>query len=102
MARGIPVDIGTQTFSKKGDTTEFFKTMLAKYSPGDRVSDEDTAHLRGLLAHHKEAQRKIGIGIDHFEVMAAEFSTQCFCVVRTDGSRDDFSYHGCISSVKRT
>jgi len=99
MARGIPVDIGTQIFAKKGDASGFFKSMLAKYQPGDRVNDQDAAHLQGLLAHHEDGKEKIGSGVDHFEVMAAEFGSQCFCVVRTDGSRDDFSYHHCISNV---
>jgi hypothetical protein len=99
MPRGSPVDIGTQRFAKKGLATEFFKEMLGRYRPGDHVSAEDASHLSGLLAHHKEADEKIGSGVDHFEVMAAQFSTQCFCVVRTDGTRDDFSYHGCISNA---
>jgi hypothetical protein len=71
--------------------------MLNRYHPGDRVGDPDTVDLKSLLQLHTEAKRKIGAGIDHFEVMDGGFGTQCFKVVRVDGSSDDFSYGHCIT-----
>jgi hypothetical protein len=71
--------------------------MLNRYSPGERVSNEDANDLASLLERHPEGVEKIGVGIDHFEVQEADYSTQCFRVVRTDGTWARFSYHTCIA-----
>ena len=92
-----PFIIDTRNFSSKGDAHEFFKAMLNRYRPGDRVNSTDSADLAALLKHHTEHAAKVGTGIDHFEVMSNLFGTQSFEVVRTDGTRDDFSYKHCIT-----
>ena len=60
--------------------------MLNRYRPRQRVSDHDAADLAALLKRHSEYVEKVGVGIDHFEVMRAEFGTQCFRIVRIDGT----------------
>jgi len=97
---GKPFVTDVRTFEKKGDAREFFKTMLNRYKPGDRVSADDEKELRALLKHHTEYKAKMGPGIDHFEVMNADYGTQCFKIVRTDGTEDDFSYKHCITPKK--
>ncbi len=89
--------IDTRNFAKKGDAHAFFKEMLNRYRLGDRVNDADATDLRALLKHHTEYATKVGSGIDHFSVMTNLFDTQCFEIVRTDGTRDDFSYKHCIT-----
>ena len=91
-----PFIIETRSFSKKGDATLFFRAILNRYKPGDRVSDADALDLRALLKCHTEYATKIGVGIDHFCVMANLHNTQSFEIVRFDGTRDDFSYVHCI------
>ncbi len=98
MARGKPVTLRTMEFAKRGDAGNFFKEMLGRYRPGDRVSDGDSIHLDALLDHHADQLQKRGEGIDHFEVMSADYGTQCFCLVRKNGSREDFSYVHCIAN----
>jgi Protein of unknown function (DUF3223) len=96
------IDLGTRCFETKAVAEKFFKSMLHRYHPGERVSDEDAQHLRALLEWHTEYEQKVGIGIDHFEVMWAEgegYATKCFCVVRGDGTQIDFSYRHCIRSI---
>jgi hypothetical protein len=97
VGRSIPVTVGDRQFSSKGEASSFFKDMLNRYRPGARVVDADAAVLASLLQRHTEAKRKIGAGIDHFEVMDGEYGTQCFKVVRVDGTWDDFSYIHCIT-----
>lgn len=75
----------------------YFRAMLNRYKPGDRVNDADAADLAALLKHHTEYKDKVGSGIDHFRVMANLYNTQSFEIVRADGSRDDFSYKHCIT-----
>jgi hypothetical protein len=97
MARTIPINLDTRSFGSKGEATTFFRTMLNRYRTGDRVFDADARDLAALLRLHTEYQQKVGSGIKHFEVMAADHGTQCFRIVRTDGSSDDFSYIHCIT-----
>lgn len=92
-----PFTIDTRSFRKKGEATAFFKAMLNRYRPGDRVSNADAVDLAALLKCHTEYADKVGSGIDHFCVMANLYNTQSFEIVRTDGTRDDFSYKHCIT-----
>jgi hypothetical protein len=74
--------------------------MLNRYRPGERVNPDDATELASLLKRHNDYQSKVGVGITHFEVIPAEFATQCFAVVRSDGSKEDFSYQRCIDQRK--
>ena len=96
-ARSKPVELATRSFDKQGDATLFFKTMLNHYRPGERVSDDDGLDVVALLERHTEYVMKVGCGVDHFEVVMTEHGTQCFRIVRVDGSGTDFSYPHCIS-----
>ncbi len=96
MARGKPVELATRSFATQALATEFFKAMLRRYAPGERVSDADHLDLAALLERHDEYKQKIGCGLDHFTVMMTEYGTPCFRIVRTDGSGTDFSYRHCV------
>lgn len=97
MGRAKPVELATRSFEKQGDATSFFKAMLNRYRPGERVNDEDGLDLAALLERHTEYAAKVGCGVSHFEVMLTEHGTQCFRIARTDGSGTDFSYPHCIA-----
>jgi hypothetical protein len=97
MARGKPVELSTRSFPTQLIATSFFKDMLARYQPGERVSDVDGLDLAALLERHDEYAAKVGCGVSHFEVMMTEHGTPCFRIVRTDSSGSDFSYRHCIS-----
>jgi hypothetical protein len=101
MGRAKPVILATRTFSKQGDAWDFFGDMLHRYAPGDRVSVADQADLAELLKRHPDASAKIGVGIDHFEVQEADYDTQCFRVVRTDGTWERFSYQTCVAPGRK-
>ena len=98
MPRGKPVVLETRSFDNQKEATAFFKAMLNRYRPKQRVSGDDEADLAALLKRHTEYEEKVGLGIAHFEVMSAEFGTQCFRLVRVDGTGEDFSYPHCIAS----
>jgi hypothetical protein len=91
-----PVSIGSLNFTSKGEAHEFLKTILNRYNPGEDVLPEDANVLRDALNNHPNAQAKIGCGIAGFRVRSAEYRTQCFWVMRTDGSSEKFSYLSCI------
>ena len=92
-----PFVIDTRSFAKKGDAVLFFREMLNRYRPGDRVADSDAPDLLALLKHHTESAKKLGTGIDHFGVMANLHNTQSFEIFYIDGTRDDFSFMHCIT-----
>lgn len=96
MAKAIPLELGDMHFEKKGDALLVVRRMLQRYAPGERVSADDEALLRALLARHPDAEAKIGCGVDHFMVRSAMYGKQCFWVVRTDETTEDFSYQKCI------
>jgi hypothetical protein len=97
MGRSKPVDLATRSFDKQGNATEFFKAMLNRYRPGERVNDEHGLDVAALLERHTEYTAKVGCGVSHFQVMMTEHGTQCFRIIRTDGSGTDFSYPHCIA-----
>ena len=75
--------------------------MLNRYAIGERVSAEDAADLSALIARHSEFEEKAGVGIAGFEVNTPpddvpQFSKRCFWVVRTDGTKIDFSIGHCL------
>jgi hypothetical protein len=95
-----PFSIETRSFRKKDEANSFFRAMLNRYRPGDRVSDADALDLAALLKCHSDYANKVGSGIDHFCVMTNLFKTQSFEIVRVDATRDDFSYKHCITPKK--
>ena len=49
-----PVDLATLSFEKQGDATAFFKAMLNRYRPGERVNDEDVVLNIAPPAAHRD------------------------------------------------
>lgn len=91
----------TRTFEKAGDAKSFFSNMLNKYQIGQRVSDEDAVELTALLERHDEKHEKIGTGVAYYEVNNPpqeypRYTEKCFWIVRTDGSKIDFSIKHCL------
>ena len=99
MARARKITIKTRTFEKAGDATVFFKEMLNRYAIGETVNPKDAADLSALLELHDERDTKVGVGIDYFKVDKAPepYSGQCFWLVRTDETVEDFSYIHCLA-----
>lgn len=73
--RSKPVELPTRSFEEQGDATAFFKAMLNRYRPGERVSDEDGLDVAALLERHTEHVAKVGCGVSHFQVMMTEHGT---------------------------
>ena len=96
MAKAQPVEIAGQQFDRKTDALAFMKVMLNRYRPGDTVSAADGAFLAEALKRHPEARTKIGAGGRGFEVRSADYGTQCFWILRIDGSEERFSYKNCV------
>lgn len=93
------VKLGSLAFPTKKQAKDHFRKMLWGYKPGEVVNDNDALQLASLLKRHPDAAKKIGRGIKHFEVMSADFNSQCFWVVRADETIERFSYKACIDGT---
>ena len=100
MARERPVTLDTIEFKNQSMALEFFKAMLNRYVPNERVNHDDATHLAGLFRRHHDYTFKVGTGIDHFGVMPGDYGSQCFFIIRTDGSREGFSYIRCVNQKR--
>ncbi len=94
----ISIKVGDMEFRTKNAAKEFFKEMLARYSDGEGINEEDSGHLDKLLERHPEAAQKIGCGIKRFYRQRTDKGTSCFWLERTDGRETDFSYPTCVDA----
>lgn len=103
MGKARRITLTTRSFDKSGDATAFFTAMLNRYSIGDRVSAEDATDLSALLERHDQVEEKAGTGVAGFEVNTPpegvpQFSKRCFWVIRSDGTKIDFSIGHCLKA----
>lgn len=94
-----PVQIGLRLFPRQKDALDFFSQMLASYRPDQVVSDGDSDDLNQLLKRHVRYDEKVGVGIAGFCVMLSPQGSKCFAVVRTDGTREPFTYKYCVTGL---
>lgn len=97
MGVAKPVTIGGRQFARQKDALEFFKAMLGRYNPGQRVNAEDAIDLANLLKRHRNYEDKVGLGVDYFVVMDDGHGWKCFGIVRVDGTLIDFTYVYCVT-----
>lgn len=101
MGKARSITLTTRSFDKVWDATAFFAAMLNRYRIGEQVSAEDAADLSALLNRHDEFAEKSGAGVTGFEVNTPpddvpQFSRRCFWVIRSDGTKIDFSISHCL------
>lgn len=59
------------------------------------------AFLDDLLALHRDSEKKRGCGVSEFLIGDSETcGSRCFHVLRTDGTKEDFSAGDCLSAKK--
>lgn len=96
MSKAQSIEIAGHLFPRKTDALIFLKIILNRYRPGEAVSADDSNFLFEALKRHPEAAAKIGPGVEGFVVRSADYGTQCFHVLRVDGSEERFSYKSCV------
>ncbi len=69
---------------------------LFRAKPARPIIGNDHDFFVELLKMHPEADKKIGCGIERFEVRQTEFGWKSMFVVRNDGTAVDFSYRRCF------
>ncbi len=92
------VTLGGVTFANKDAIIATLRPLIESAKP---LTDEQTAIVTDVLAHHPKAKDKTGCGIASIKVGSnPKFpATRCFVIVRTDGVEEDFSYIKCIDAI---
>ncbi len=88
--------IGALTFKYKKDAIAYFKDILTSYKIGEILNTDDYTDLCHLLEVHQDAAEIIGLGVKKIEVIESRYKSKCFQVIRSDSSREIFSYRRCI------
>lgn len=92
-----PIQIGKLIFDTKKAALSHYKRILNSYDFGEKLNPDDYNDVYSLLATHKNATKKIGVGLKEIKVDKITYKTKCFQVIRTDMSADFFSYIKCIN-----
>lgn len=97
--RAVKYDVGGRQFYTKNEAIDVVSTILNSYNLYEYLNDDDAQFIYDVLKTHKEAELKIGCGVEAFQIMKAPFG-KCkrFEIVRTDGSREDFSFRYCFGT----
>lgn len=93
-----PFNLGRFQFPSKKAAQATIQSILRSSQIGQKITGDSHEMLYALLQNHPHAMIKIGCGTSYFQVWPnPEFpNTRSFYVIRTDGSRTDFSYLECF------
>ncbi|RLN41659.1 hypothetical protein C2845_PM01G05550 [Panicum miliaceum] len=100
-AEGKPVKLGPKEFASGVDMFDYFFALLHSWAPQLDFNKYEQMVLEDLLKKgHAEPAKKIGAGIEAFEIRNHPvWQSRCFFVRRVDGSADDFSFRKCVDNI---
>ncbi|KAJ6835435.1 DNA ligase 1-like [Iris pallida] len=93
--------LGSKSFGSGEEMFNYFFKFLHFWPPNVIVNKYEHMVLFDLLKKgHAEASKKIGVGIQAFQVrFHPTFKSRCFFIVRTDGTSEDFSFRKCVEHL---
>ncbi|RLN16482.1 hypothetical protein C2845_PM02G35190 [Panicum miliaceum] len=100
-AEGKPVKLGPKEFTSAVEMFDYFFALLHSWAPQLDFNKYEQMVLEDLLRKgHAEPAKKIGAGIEAFEIRNHPvWQSRCFFVRRVDGSADDFSFRKCVDNI---
>lgn len=103
MSKRIPISVGETIFATKAEALRFYKAIIEKYNPGEKLNATDFKSVLDLtrIQWDKEGELDISsIVVDHHP---AHNETKCF-LIEIDGDLHLFSYilsiNGSMSSLR--
>ena len=100
MGRAISATVNGQVFQKKGDLTNYIRSLVEKYPVGDFLTVEDRAFCLSLFESHPSYPEKIAPGVDRIQVLVQEKGTVGFQIHKIDGTDDNISWTECVRNRK--
>lgn len=97
--------VGGIEFASKKEAHRCIGTWLKDACPVVQISDgSGFVFLQDLISRHPEAEKKIGCGINRFEIRQnPAFACQnTFYLIRSDNTETDFSFRSCLSGRKNS
>jgi len=94
--------LGDYVYQSKKELAEKIGSFLERSADGVVTNELANKKLHLLIKNHPDACRKIGTGIDHFEIEHNHVGWgRGFVIVRVDNSRERFSYKKCIYGYRQ-
>uniref|UniRef100_A0A2P2QQ32 Protein DCLic n=1 Tax=Rhizophora mucronata TaxID=61149 RepID=A0A2P2QQ32_RHIMU len=96
-----PVKVGPKSFGSSVEMFDYFYKLLHYWPPNLNTNDYEHMVLLDLLKKgHSEPDKKIGCGIQAFQVQNhPTWKSRCFFLIRGDDSVDDFSFRKCVDKI---
>lgn len=96
-----PVKLGPKIFNTSVEMFDYFYKYLHQWPLNVNVNKYEYMVLLDLLIKgHHESDKKVGPGVEAFQVQVHPmWKSRCYCLVRKDGTLDDFSYRKCVDSL---
>lgn len=96
-----PVKLGPKIFNTSVEMFDYFYKFLHQWPLNVSVNKYEHMVLLDLLIKgHHESDKKVGPGVEAFQVKVHPmWQSRCYCLVRKDGTVDDFSYRKCVDSL---
>ena len=97
MSRAQQLTIGQWSFETRKAADRFVKDLLYRQPLKMPIPEPHHSFVTALLSMHPRAEQKIGKGIDHFTVEHSVRGGRCFCLIRIDGTKADFTFYECVT-----
>ncbi|XP_074560657.1 protein EMBRYO DEFECTIVE 514-like [Curcuma longa] len=100
-SEAVGATVGPKVFGSSIEMFEYFLKLLRSWSPNLNLNKYEHLVLLDLLKKgHPEPAKKIGVGIEAFQVRYhPTWKSRCFFLVHVDGSTDDFSFRKCVDKI---
>jgi DNA-directed RNA polymerase-4 subunit 1 len=94
-----PVLIHNKLFYSKKAAKKYIKYLISKEEINKPISDKNKEFVLSLLELHHNFKEKIGCGVEYIYVRKDPLfgNNREFCIKRTDGSIENFSWHKALS-----
>jgi len=96
MSKSKPVLLPHISFESEAKALEHFRKILNSYKLGETLKGQDYKDVEALVYNHPRYQDKIKGGIKQIVVKSDMYGGQCFHILRTDNTFENFSYLKCI------
>ncbi|KAL4507239.1 hypothetical protein ABPG72_002032 [Tetrahymena utriculariae] len=95
-------DFGGEKYTDILTIKNLFKGILGRTANGQKIISPYHDMLKALLEYHNSKEAKLK-DLDHFtvDVHPEHKDTRCFFVVKSDGTKEDFSAVKCISNLEQ-
>lgn len=96
-----PIQVGYKTFTTVEEALKYYHYLITHVTLDQDLNEYEYFNVLEVLKKgHPDPQKKIGSGVKAIQVKKyPEMESTCFFIMRTDGTKEDFSVRKCISNL---